>query len=335
MSNELKDITKIIGKYQVFIFLIFIVLISLITMELILSGLSIIFPGFPEASDMYLILNSLIQFHNTGLMVILSIIYFLCPAIVAIIMLAVIEGQKGVLDLFKGLLKWKIDIKWYIIAMFLPVVIELLTVLIYPFTGNTIPGSYSMSLLPWNIHVPHAMAQSEISSLSPNAIISLISWNISMPILGNIPGALLIPLFMMLWSLSLAVGLYGYALPRLLKRCNPLISAAILGIFIVFITIPLLINNPNIIVMILGLFVSPFLVVWLWSVSQNNTLLVAIFLFFLEYMPNLITYYIAHYTGNNLAVYINKMIIVVITLAVVISYKDYFLKKIRVLPDNE
>lgn len=332
MSNESKDIIKTIGKYQLFIFLIFIVLISLITMELISSGLGIIFPKFPVTSDMYLILNGLIQFNDPGSMIVLSLIYFLCPAIVAVVMLIALEGWKSAAESLKGLLKWNIGIRWYIIAIAVPIAIEVLTVIFYVLSGNAISKNYELSWLPWNIHVPQAMSQSELASLAPGTVVTVVPWNISIPVIGNIPGALLIPLFMIIWSLSLALGLYGYALPRLLKQYNPLISATILGVFSVFVSVPLLINNPNIVITIIGSFALPFLAVWLYDVTKNNILIVAIFLLFMEYMPNIVTYYIASTSGNNMAVYINKMIIVVIALVLVILYKDYFLKKIRVVP---
>ena len=247
---------------------------------------------------MYLILNSLIQSNALGSMAVLCLIYFLCPAIVAIIMLLVLEGRKSAAEFLKSLLNWKTGIQWYIIAIALPIVIELLTAIGYVLSGNTIPKDYGFSLLPWNIHVPQAMSQSELSSLTPNSIITLVPWNISIPVIGNIPGAALVPLFIILWSLSLAIGLYGYALPRLLKQYNPLISAAMLGIFTVFISVPLLINNPNIVIMIIGEFALPFIAVWLYSMTKNNILIVAIFLLFMEYMPNVATYYIASISGG-------------------------------------
>jgi uncharacterized protein len=329
MSNELKDITKIIGKYQLLIFLILTVIISLIAMELILSGINILFPRFPETSDMYLILNGLIQYNNLGSMVILILIYFLCPAIVAMIMLLILEGRKSATETLKGLLKWKTGLQWYILAIALPIVIELLTAIFYVLSGNAISKDYVFSLLPWNIQVPQAMSPSEIASLTSSSLIPVAPWNITIPVLGEIPGAILIPLFMIIWSLSLAIGLYGYALPRMLKQFNPLISAATLGVFTVFISVPLLINNPNILIMIAGEFALAFVAVWLYSMTNNNILVVAIFLLFMEYMPNVITYFITSTSGNSQAVYINKLIIVVIALAIVILQRDYFLKKIR------
>ncbi len=322
---------KIIGKYQLFIFLILIVLISLIIMELILSGIGMFFPQFPVTSDMYLILNGLIQYNSLGSMVVLSLIYFLCPAIVALIMLIVVEGWKSAAESLKGLLNWKTGIRWYIIAIALPILIELLTAIFYVLSGNTIPKNYGLSLLPWNIHIPQAMSQTELSSLTANSIITLVPWNIWIPVIGNIPGAALIPIFIIVWSLSLAIGLYGYVLPRLLKQYSPLISAAMLGVFTVFASVPLLINNPNIAIMIVGEFALPFIAVWLYSMTKNNVLIVAIFLLFMEYMPNVATYYIASISGVNLAVYINKMIVVIIALGLVILYRDYFINKIRAI----
>lgn len=335
MSNELKDITKIISKYQLLIFLILIVIISLVTMELILSGIGLLFPLFPDTSDMYLILNGLIQYNALGSMVVLSLIYFLCPAIVAMIVLLVVEGMKSAAETLKSVLNWRIGIRWYLIAIALPIAIELLTAIFYVLSGNAISKNYGFSLLPWDIQVPKGMSQSELSSLSPNAVIPVIPWNISIPVLGNIPGASLIPIFMVLWSLSLAIGLYGYALPRLLKQYNPLISAAIVGIFTIFISVPMLINNPNIIMMMVGSFALAFIVVWLYSVTKSNILIMAIFLFFMEYMPNIVTYYIASTSGINMAVYINKLIIVVIALGLIILNRDYFLRKIRVRPEGK
>jgi hypothetical protein len=200
--------------------------------------------------------------------------------------------------------------------------------------GNKVPDNYIFSLLPWNIHIPQAMSQSQISSLTPNSIIITVPWDITVPVIGTIPGAILIPIFMLAWSIGLAIGLYGYALPRLLKSYNPLVSAAILGIYTMLITLPLLINNPNIAIMSVGLFALSFLAIWLYN-STNSILLVAIFLFFSEYMPNIVTYYIAHFSGINLPVYINKVIIIVMAGIIVVLYKDYFLGRLSAAQKGE
>jgi len=54
---------------------------------------------------------------------VLSIFYAIGPALAAIIVSRIADGKTGVQNLLKGLIRWRVDLVWYIIAILGPVVL--------------------------------------------------------------------------------------------------------------------------------------------------------------------------------------------------------------------
>lgn len=104
---------------------------------------------------------------------------------------ALAEGKRGLADLLKKLFQWRIGLKWYAVALGLPV-------------GIILAAAVTAVLLGWTPSVQFSVP--ERSMLIVNSI--------------------LIPVVAVLEEL----GWRGYALPRLLKYRSPLSSALIIGI---------------------------------------------------------------------------------------------------------
>ena len=47
------------------------------------------------------------------------------PALAAIIMAAILSGRSGVKDLLKRVLRWRVRVRWYVVALGLPAVLAL------------------------------------------------------------------------------------------------------------------------------------------------------------------------------------------------------------------
>jgi len=131
MINKKQSMVEIIGINQVWAFFILTLVVGLL-----ISG------------AIYL---AKLDIYGSAFGILMYLAYMLCPAIIAVILLAVFDGREGVLSLFQGLLRWKVGIQWYILAILLPVAIELLTTGIYLALAGKFPEGYSISLVPWNL----------------------------------------------------------------------------------------------------------------------------------------------------------------------------------------
>src|SRR4030095_10389725 len=70
------------------------------------------------------------------------------PALAAIIVASLAYGRQGLRDLFGRLLKWRVGIQWYLVALFLPAVVTLLAITINKWTGGTAPD-FSVAGFPF------------------------------------------------------------------------------------------------------------------------------------------------------------------------------------------
>jgi len=69
------------------------------------------------------------------------------PSISAIIITAKLTGRTGIRELFRKILLWRVDVRWYLIAFFAAPVLVGLGLAIYAFTGGE-TGNMSLSALP-------------------------------------------------------------------------------------------------------------------------------------------------------------------------------------------
>ena len=61
------------------------------------------------------------------------------PALAAIIVVSLAYGWEGLRGLFGRLLKWRVGLQWYLVALFLPALVTLLAITFNNLTGGTAP----------------------------------------------------------------------------------------------------------------------------------------------------------------------------------------------------
>lgn len=117
------------------------------------------------------------------------------PSFAAIVVTSILEGRDGVRKLLVGVLRWRVGLRWWAIALFgFPLLMLTATFIGHWLTGKTIEWK-----LPGN----------------PSAHLSLVTLILSLPFL----------------ALLEEIGWRGYAWPVLLKRYRFLATSAILGAF--------------------------------------------------------------------------------------------------------
>lgn len=121
------------------------------------------------------------------------------PAIAAAILIAATQGKTGLETLFTRLRHWQVGIRWYLAAIFFPLLSVLIVIIFQLFAGRA--GTLNTKSL---------------SPILPQVILIII--------VGSLYGTLV--------AAGEEIGWRGFALPELLKRHNPLIASLIVGIFL-------------------------------------------------------------------------------------------------------
>ncbi|NOT05537.1 MAG: hypothetical protein HOP27_13145, partial [Anaerolineales bacterium] len=70
------------------------------------------------------------------------------PALAAIVIVSLTYGRQGLRELFGRLLRWRVGIQWYLIALFMPAFVILLAININKWTGGTAPD-FSSAVFPF------------------------------------------------------------------------------------------------------------------------------------------------------------------------------------------
>lgn len=120
-----------------------------------------------------------------------SFVMIFSPTISALVISALAGGRQGVARLLSGFMRWKFGIGWYA-AMLSLTLIPLLAALIYALLGNSVPG------------------------IAPGTTVGFLSLNVLLTLVNG--------------PLSEETGWRGFALPRLQRRWNALVSSLILGV---------------------------------------------------------------------------------------------------------
>lgn len=123
------------------------------------------------------------------------------PALAAIIVSSLAYGRPGLRELFGRLVRWRVGLRWYLVALALPVAVTLLAIFLNSLTGGT-PPDYSSVGFPFG---------PPDTPLWMKIIILLLIFLLGFDGLGE------------------ELGWRGFALPRLLERYSALVSSLILG----------------------------------------------------------------------------------------------------------
>jgi uncharacterized protein len=174
----------------------------------------------------------------------LSIFFVIGPALAAVIMSQVAHGKAGLRDLFKGLIRWRVGLIWYILVILGSVGLLTLAQVITRLLGLTV-----------TIAMPQV-------NLSPYGI-----FGFGVNLLANT---------------CEEIGWRGFALPHLQKRYNALISTLIVGTLWALWHLPLffLVGNPMSEYPFLWFIIivtNAFIYTWIYNSTKGSILLVALF----------------------------------------------------------
>lgn len=166
------------------------------------------------------------------------------PAFAAIIVTLVLAGKRGVRELFTPLLRWRVSVVWYCVALFWQPVILLAAIGLDRLLGKPAPDFGLVG--PWFVAVPMFLTY----------------------LLSN------------LWE---EVGWRGFALPRLQARSSALLSSLIIGVLWGLWHLPLFLerNSPMstfpFYAWFVGTVASAVLYTWLYNSAKNSLLIVTLF----------------------------------------------------------
>jgi CAAX protease family protein len=134
------------------------------------------------------------------------------PFLAALIVLAVTEGKRGVMGLLRRMVRWRVGLQWYAVALLLPIVVTLAAAAL-------------------NIYLLGAQRTSSAADLGGwSSFLSMFFLLLLIPGLG---GA---------WE---EPGFRGYALPRLQFRHSALLASLILGVLWAFWHLPFVITGED------------------------------------------------------------------------------------------
>jgi membrane protease YdiL (CAAX protease family) len=167
------------------------------------------------------------------------------PFLAALLVLALTEGKSGVMGLLRRMVRWRVGLQWYAVALLLPIVVILAAAAL-------------------NVFLLGAQRTSSVADLggwSSFLLLFLLS--------------LLIPGFAGTWE---EPGFRGYALPRLQFRYSALIASLILGVLWAFWHLPFVVTGEHIWIDA-TLFIIEWSIVytWLFNNAKGSVLIVMLF----------------------------------------------------------
>ena len=182
----------------------------------------------------------------------IALLLILIPAALAILLTALAEGRKSAAELLKKLFQWRVGLKWYIVALVIPV-------------GIILASSVLAFLLGWIPIIP-------IRVPTPAQLISNF-------------------VLILLVAILEELGWRGYALPRLLARRSPLSSALLIGIAwgILHIGIGLLDGRPWLPTFLAPLGLS-IVLTWLFMHTRGSLAMAMLFHFMMDSSPQFLLY---------------------------------------------
>lgn len=203
-------------------------------------------------------------------------IYF--PFLTGILITAIADGRSGLKTFFSRIVRWRVGLRWYAVALFLPPVLRLVAAGL-----NVLMGAQ----MPTNIQIP---AGSEL--------------------LANF----LFPNFLLI-ALGEEPGFRGFALPRLLVERSALSAALILGVFHAIWHIPLFIfgsDSPMIVPIIIS---GAVLNTWLFNKTNGSVLLAMLLHASIDLMVGIFN---PLFTGADAQMHLVMLVIVFVGMAILL-----------------
>lgn len=193
------------------------------------------------------------------------------PALVAILVAGLAHGRDGLRELFGRLARWRVGLRWYLVALLLRPALQL--------------GALAL----------HLILSQETLSIAEGAQIQF--GPEGLPLWGQ---ALVLFLIFILGfdGLGEELGWRGYALPRLLEKRGALISSLILGVFWALWHVPYMLSTGSalaerpFLLFLLNVLGQSILFTWLYRNTRGSVLLAILF----------------HASGNTIATMMDALI---------------------------
>ena len=161
------------------------------------------------------------------------------PLLAALIVASVTQGTDGLKNLLGRCLRWRVKLKWYLAALFVPVAITLAAVLLNILLDA--PMAKGAKLGPWY----------SLFILFPMALVDA--------------------------PLGEETGWRGYALPRLPAWRSPLANSLILGVLVAGWHMPIALGAPSIEAYLIGTIASAVVTNWVYFNSHESALLAILY----------------------------------------------------------
>jgi uncharacterized protein len=163
------------------------------------------------------------------------------PFLAALVVLALTEGKAGILGLLRRMVRWRVGLRWWVLAILLPA---------------------SMSGLATVLNVAFGAEAPTAAELS--------RWT---AIPGYFAIVLLVPGFAGAWE---EPGWRGYALPRLQARWSALVSGLALAVVITFWHLPLMATGEIPLGEVLAIPPAVLVLNWLFNQAQGSVLILMV-----------------------------------------------------------
>ena len=163
------------------------------------------------------------------------------PFLAAIVVLAVTEGKAGLLGLFQRMVRWRVSLGWYAVALLLPAVAATAATMLNVFLGAEPPSAAELN-----------------------------GWT---GLFGTFAIVLLVPGFGGAWE---EPGWRGYALPRLQSRRSALVASLILGALIAGWHLPLMVAGQVAYSDIVLIFAGTIVYNWVFNNARGSILIIMV-----------------------------------------------------------
>jgi uncharacterized protein len=177
------------------------------------------------------------------------------PALAAILVAVFTAGRQGLGELFGRLVRWRVGIQWYAVALFLPALTILIAVGLNALTGGPSPD-------PSKLDYPFGPQD---TSLAIKVIILFLVFTLGFDGLGE------------------ELGWRGFALPKLMETKTPLTASIILGTLWAVWHFPfartegVVLNSVPLVIFVLNLIASAIIYTWIFINTRGSLLPVLLF----------------------------------------------------------
>jgi len=158
------------------------------------------------------------------------------PFLTGVLVTAIAEGRDGLKTFFSRMVRWRVGIQWYAVALFLPVVLRLAAAGLTVAAGAAVPA------------------------------------NIQLPAWTDLLASFLFPAFFLI-ALGEEPGFRGFALPRLLVGRSALSASLILGVLHAIWHLPLFVFNSDPPLIAVIVIAGAVLNTWLFLHTNGSVLL--------------------------------------------------------------